>query len=686
MSQRGGGSSRGRSRGARYHNPYLRQPTDETPILPSTAAAHAAQPTQSTGGGGGDVAHLGERVVVVQDFAAARLTELRALRLAVRNDAGPRNRRVYQQLPWHLRRRTMSHSSWRMPVRRRVAAERELTLSGIANPSAPTGPSGKFRCRKHRRRAGWLLDAKARRATNPKWLETHIWHAKRMHMRDMFGRILPECPVDRGERSAHRAASNGCTIHDRSYHEVFQLQGDQGSLERLLGLFTSPDYVFTDPSTQGELFLTGVLMYHPGLYPAGLIAPVDLLFRATESAESKMVWLWIHPSAAVELKGALAPRCLSGDVQFSEANLIRFSLVGPLSNSVLTRVLIPVDNQTAVAKFCEQLAHVRSPACIRAGTVVSLTVKDPRCSFPPRKAAGGRPPREAMESPTLDSSSPIWELSTRNQLKSLGGDKVSPEVRSKIAVPVLLLHCPSRLSRGYGSGWDLILPQGWSMAFWMSFAYAGARPIGQRELRLIALESGTPFFPVDFPETLAGHAWDFANEEMLKGIHDRKPPSKRINYSRIRMPFPFRPDYQFLVSMGSGGQPSSKKQRSADHAANVSFYVVRDGVGLRRISPLSFPSLYAIDDDSASASLALVQVTIRPLNRGRPRPGAIITELSTDDVDSLKNAGTSEFHGATETRGVKGDQVSADHYKHLFLEIRLTLCPRVRSFSGQVVQ
>lgn len=34
---------------------------------------------------------------------------------------------------------------------------------------------------------------------------------------------------------------------------------------------------------------------------------------------------------------------------------------------------------------------------------------------------------------------------------------------------------------GYANGWDLILPSGWGMPFWMSFIYNGCRAVGLEE-------------------------------------------------------------------------------------------------------------------------------------------------------------------------------------------------------------
>jgi ribonuclease P/MRP protein subunit POP1 len=40
------------------------------------------------------------------------------------------------------------------------------------------------------------------------------------------------------------------------------------------------------------------------------------------------------------------------------------------------------------------------------------------------------------------------------------------------------------------TGWDIVLPNGWAMAFWMCLVHLGARAIGQNELNYLLFESG----------------------------------------------------------------------------------------------------------------------------------------------------------------------------------------------------
>ncbi|CAN0217317.1 unnamed protein product, partial [Discosporangium mesarthrocarpum] len=114
-------------------------------------------------------------------------------------------------LPRHLRRRTTSHKSRRMPValRNRKRSSSGRTSADGAKVVAPGAEAGEgmgegtnrqpLRCRKHRRRPRDMLSernphvqvAKGSGGTRSRWLETHLWHTKRMVMKEKWGFVLP---------------------------------------------------------------------------------------------------------------------------------------------------------------------------------------------------------------------------------------------------------------------------------------------------------------------------------------------------------------------------------------------------------------------------------------------------------------------------------------------------------------
>lgn len=70
----------------------------------------------------------------------------------------------------------------------------------------------KNKSRKARRRHGNMLLEFNRRQRKNKWLETHIWHAKRFHMVKKWGYCLGDRPTFKCYRSSYRAMSSHCLL------------------------------------------------------------------------------------------------------------------------------------------------------------------------------------------------------------------------------------------------------------------------------------------------------------------------------------------------------------------------------------------------------------------------------------------------------------------------------------------
>lgn len=101
---------------------------------------------------------------------------------------------------------------------------------------------------------------------------------------------------------------------------------------------------------------------------------------------------------------------------------------------------------------------------------------------------------------------------------------------------------------GYGSGWDLIAPLGWGMAFWIPFIYHGSQPAGLDDFCCINLESGCLSFPYSFPDTKAGASCEEKiREEHLKKFY-RYSRAKRPNFKILGVSTPFFMPWDILVS------------------------------------------------------------------------------------------------------------------------------------------
>lgn len=60
------------------------------------------------------------------------------------------------------------------------------------------------RCRKHRRKIKYLLNLYEMRQRKHKWIETHIWHAKRFKMKELWGFKVAYESYDKACRTVYR--------------------------------------------------------------------------------------------------------------------------------------------------------------------------------------------------------------------------------------------------------------------------------------------------------------------------------------------------------------------------------------------------------------------------------------------------------------------------------------------------
>ncbi|XP_036904149.1 ribonucleases P/MRP protein subunit POP1 [Sturnira hondurensis] len=305
----------------------------------------------------------------------------------------------------------------------------------------------------------------------------------------------------------------------------------------------------------------------------------------------------------------------------------RFRLIGPLSHCILTEALKAASVHTegedtektphlwwietckspdAVSlhrrqeAIFELLGGVTSPAEIPAGTVLGLTVGDPRVNLPQKRSKALPNPEKCQDKekvrqlllegvPVECAHSFMWSRAIR---ESVTENKISDQdlnrKRSELLVPgsqlvlgpheskipVLLIQQPGRVvgddRRGWGSGWDVLLPKGWGMAFWIPFIYRGARAGGLKEARAHAQYKGSPDIPGDFPDCSAGLLFAEEQASNLLEKYKRRPPAKRPNYVKLGTLAPFCCPWEQLTrdweSRGQAqeGSPSPPRGEESD--------------------------------------------------------------------------------------------------------------------------
>ncbi|CAE8626003.1 unnamed protein product [Polarella glacialis] len=225
-----------------------------------------------------------------------------------------------KELPRHLRRRARS---WRpFGLVRRRPPPRDCLVGGRRKkakfrllPQADGGPSADVaaaaaasaddgpkegqlivRCRKHWRRPAALLESKSwspspaalvavLKVSQPRWLESHVWHAKRMTMEGIWGYKLAAKNNGLGTRALYRAMARHCCAHDRSYLQLFELSGCDDLIMDALVRCGVDRRLLTAKAVRNGSFRARAQLHAPVAasgsegVPGRLIAPVLFLWR-----------------------------------------------------------------------------------------------------------------------------------------------------------------------------------------------------------------------------------------------------------------------------------------------------------------------------------------------------------------------------------------------------------------------
>ncbi|XP_030605968.1 ribonucleases P/MRP protein subunit POP1 isoform X2 [Archocentrus centrarchus] len=411
--------------------------------------------------------------------------------------------------------------------------------------------------------------------------------------------------------------------------------------------------------------------------------------------------------------------------------IVRYRLIGPQSHSVLADTLEAATGCDEVDKaqtcslwwpqYCSDeskmnlhqqqadifdiLKGIYSTAELPSGTVLGLTVDDPRLTLP-RKRVNALPcVKQAQEVdeekrrelmlrgvPERCCQSSIWEQSVRdnvtdnkiseqelNRMRSevlVPGSRLSPTPLQG-RVPILLVHQPGKQvgheMSSWGAGWDLLLPKGWGMAFWIPLVYRGVRIGGLSMSLKHSQNKAAPHFPHDYPDCPAGMRFQEEQEAALLDKFKRHPPAKRTNYIKHGCVAPFRCPWQQLaeeweIIMREGGSQARTTAQAdtvieeidaieSQQAIAVTkplsrFTVLRSKKALRLLSAWCRPttskgqrpcrigevppiSCSAVTSLLSAHGMSLVWVRVSLLSKGKPECHAMLCVPTAEDLKAL---------------------------------------------------
>ncbi|XP_004697759.1 ribonucleases P/MRP protein subunit POP1 [Echinops telfairi] len=557
------------------------------------------------------------KYITASTFAQARAAEISAMLRAVTQKSS--NSMVFQTLPRHMRRRAMSHNVKRLPRRLREMAQKEAEKAAHQKKEPSRRKCHKAR-RCHRSRALEFSRRQQKNLERLTFAAAHCLSGKRQGSlvlcrankspREMLGPVTFLWKARRSPGDLAESRQLWIWLHPTLKQEVL---GEIKAVCRCTAAACRPDPPLVPPQEASQIEALG--KKRKRAEDGDHAKPVKVVFgdrtRAPQEPRS-----WASPSTGLVVSDLTM-----------EMN--RFRLIGPLSHSVLTEALRAAavhteGGDTEESPHCwwteacrnpesislhhrqravfELLGGVTSPAELPAGSLLGLTVGDPRVNLPPKRSKALPDPGKCQDNervrqlllegvPAECAHSFVWDQAI---CKSVTDTKISDQdlnrMRSELLVPgsqlvlgpqeskipVLLIQQPGKVTgedrRGWGSGWDVLLPKGWGMAFWIPFIYRGARVGGLKEGLVHCQYKRSPSIPGDFPDCPAGILFAQEQAKNLLEKYKRRPPAKRPNYVKLGTLSPFHCPWvqltqdwesRVLAQDESSGTPSPDGEESA---------------------------------------------------------------------------------------------------------------------------
>ncbi|EMS18934.1 ribonuclease P/MRP protein subunit POP1 [Rhodotorula toruloides NP11] len=627
-------------------------------------------------------------VLEVEKFAQARVFEITAMQRAMKSAKEAGTQRAFQSLPRHLRRRAASHNIRRLPSRLRERAKAEVPKDAAKPKRVSRSMLGR-----HRQKPGIKAELFRQRQQNKLWLETHVWHAKRMHMTEIWGHRLAETPTAKAFRSSYRASHHGALVHDASYYQYFQLDGPFADLERILQAVCDPAAV----SPASKRFSSGsrectVDVYDTTrAYPNGLLGPATFIWRpeiadsapsTSTASPSRTLLVRVHPAVARHAASSVQHAIehlklgLSVGLRRYEKGFLTFEVTGRRATEVVKAVLKPVKGTDGATKAAwRKLDAKAGPGGVPEGMVFGLEVYDPRLSFPPQleKASPDTVNLERLvPAPPIASAPTFWDIKHRASIHTprfkkrdldarraeelIPGTRLAPLAQDD-RIPVLLSQriigsqstSPSRSRPPPIHGWTLTVPAGWGMPFWSSLVYSTPRVAGIRERSHQYYEAGAPRFPEDYVGSPGFDEHETRREADEQGYWERRPPAKRPNYDKFGTRSPWKVEMGEVLTTAWSRSGFSVEQEEGNSAEGRPFLV-----------PASIARFVLRHVDASDALSGMMQ---QDPPAGQPTPRQRLQQLEVDLLAEWAAASTSA-------------DPSCSYLSRAMVRVRLTPCTR----------
>jgi hypothetical protein len=180
------------------------------------------------------------------------------------------------------------------------------------------------------------------------WIATHVWHAKRFHMLDLFNWKVPMLHSNRGAKAALRLGQESCVVQDATWCNQpiwFKCRANVATLLcQIIPSFTSW------PASLDKVVVSNGMVHARGAFPGGAIGPVSWMISpklldddgdVTSDHDWFYMYLFVHRSihelVFSELSALLSPG--NGPFKFVKGGLACLRLRGNQVESCLKKGL-----------------------------------------------------------------------------------------------------------------------------------------------------------------------------------------------------------------------------------------------------------------------------------------------------------------------------------------------------------
>ncbi|KAL0485946.1 ribonucleases P/MRP protein subunit pop1 [Acrasis kona] len=487
--------------------------------------------------------------VNINEFIAVREGEIKKLQNAL-SEGG--HKRIFQTLPRHLRRRQMSHNPHLVPKVLREGAIRESSL--------PNKVKQRRRRKIRKRNIYRLIQAKTfsrfrsgcidtpfddipltpDAKIKPKRLTTHLFHAKRMHMKNKWGFRIADKNIAKIYRTAYRFNRQHCTIHDASYLICIQLSSN--SRESIVSTLTT----LLAKGKKSVLFTQG--MFGPDAKREGefigysgdsCVGPIKFMWMPGMNPKHHFsCMLWSHPSSIQESWNHISDQSQKNDVECIYRNdLSRLQVRGPSSTTVLRNsIKVHEDLCSSASKHSWSIISHNNMMSdsLPQSMILSLPIHHPLVketkiisTFTQQK----KPTPSEMLFLTIPNEIHSYNLLWEKQAYTSNRLNQNKEPVSSFC----LIQSEN--------GWDVICPMNVTVHLWDKLSkQKNVLPLGISDKNHIQTENGTSVFPNDYIQSSAFFR-EFSN-------HDESV-QKMIRYKNVISDEPVH----IVVDCAWGGTP-----------------------------------------------------------------------------------------------------------------------------------